>query len=533
MNILVTALSLYRDSIPEEYILTKDGQEYRVTGRQTNEPVPKALHLYLQKCRQSLDKIILLCTPAALAADESGKCAADKFRDAMAAAGISAEIHNLSLNEMADSRAIYNASLELLELCRSLPEPTLYIDSTGGFRDAMMFLISMMQLLKEENFRIADVFYTIYDRNMPAPYPIVSRMDAYRVYDLISGYESLNTYGDPRKLKEYFANKPISDQAKNILNTLQSVYQELQLCRVTQSNTALLRLSNLLEQYTPGDSSFDRVVELAQAKYGGIRDGFTYPDYIKWYFNHGYIPQTLAFFYETLPDILVSNHILYPSAKLTETLQKSHNSLVSSRNERYTFINTYFKETYQSFKMKVTNAKEEVLSLAHAGNIAVEDLELSEAGKKLRAGMRYAMLGKLDRRQLEKPEAAAFIRALQSEKTPELRSAEDLWQHSDTQTIYRKIAANQKLLCILYDIDQEDKEMTDAEHAQLIVDAADGKDIFLGENVDPQILVKLLEKYFFLKKQRNSILHVGPNSASHKTLLKNIAEAITLMEEVI
>ncbi len=533
MNILVTALSLYRDSKPEEYVLTKNGREYRVTGQQTNEPLPKALQLYLQQKGQALDKIILLCTPAAMAAGESGNSAADKFRDAMASAGICPEIHTLKLNEMADSRAIYNASLELLELCRPYSEPELYIDSTGGFRDAMMFLISMMQLLKGENFRIADVFYTVYDRNMPAPYPIVSRMDAYQVYDLISGYEALNTYGDPRKLKEYFATRPISDQAKNILNTLQSVYQELQLCRVAQSNTALLRLSGLLEQYIPGDSAFDRVVELAQTKYGGIQDGFTYPDYIKWYYSHGYIPQTLAFFYETLPDILVSNRILYPSAKLTATLQKNHTSQVSSRNERYSFINTYFKETYHSFKVKVANAKEEVLSLAHAGNIAEDQLGLTEAGKKLRTGVRYAMLGKQDRRLLDKPEAAALIRALQSEKTPELRSAEDLWQHTDTQTVYSKIAANQKLLCVLYGIDQEEKELTDAEHARLIVDSADGKDIFLGENVNPQTLVKLLEKYFYLKKQRNSILHVGQDSASHKTLLKNIAEAITLMDEVI
>lgn len=237
MNILVTALSLYRDSQSEEYVLAKDGREYRVTGQQTNEPVPKALQLYLQQKGQHLDKIILLCTPAALAAGEGGKSAVDKFCAAMTSAGIGSEIHTLNLEEMADSRTIYTASLELLELCHPFSEPELYIDSTGGFRDAMMFLISMMQLLKGENFRIADVFYTIYDRNIPAPHPIVSRMDAYQVYDLISGYEALNTYGDPRKLTEYFTTRPISDHAKNILNALQSVYQELQLCRCQLQRT--------------------------------------------------------------------------------------------------------------------------------------------------------------------------------------------------------------------------------------------------------------------------------------------------------
>lgn len=533
MNILVTALSLYKDSKSEEYILSREGRDYRVTGQQTNEPVPKALQLYLQRKGQGLDKIILLCTPAALKSDGSEKCAADKFRDAMASAGIRSEIHTLSLNEMADSQAIYNTSLDLLELCRQFPEPELYIDSTGGFRDAMMFLISMMQLLKEENFRIADVFYSVYDRNAPAPHPIVSRMDSYRVYDLISGYEALNTYGDPRKLKEYFTGRPISDQAKNILNTLHSVYQELQLCRVAQSNAALLRLSSLLEQYTPGDSAFDRVVELAQTKYGGIRDGFTYPDYIKWYFNHGYIPQTLAFIYETLPDILVSNRILYPSADLAAHLQEKYHSHVSSRNELYSFINQYFKDTRSPFAVKLREAKAELDSLANAGNIALDELMLSDTGKQLYNGLRYAMLGKLDSRQLEKPEAAALIRVLRAEKTPDLRSPEDLWNHTSTKKVYKKIAANEKVICALYGIDFTEKELTDEEHARLIVASADGKDIFLGENVNPQALEKLLEKYFYLKQQRNSVLHVGQDSASHKTLLKNIKEAITLMDEVI
>lgn len=527
MNILVTALSLYRDSKPEEYVLSKDSREYRVTGQQTNEPVPMALQQYLQRKGQTLDKIILLCTPAALAADKNGKSAADKFCAAMDSAGICPDIHTLKLNEMADSQAIYNTSLELLELCRPFSEPELYIDSTGGFRDAMMFLISMMQLLKGENFRIIDVFYTIYDRNTPAPYPIVSRMDAYQVYDLISGYEALNTYGDPRKLKEYFATRPISDQARNILNTLQSIYQELQLCRVAQSNSALLQLSGLLEQYTPGDSAFDRVVELAQTKYGGIQDGFTYHEYIKWYFNHGYIPQTLAFFYETLPDMLVSQRILYPSAKLAAQLKQKHRSQVGSRREPYIFINQHFKGTRSTYAQKAASAKAEIASLANA-----EQSELTEAGKRLYAGVRYAMLGKQDHRLLNKSEAATLIRILEANKTPNLRGIEDLWKCKNAKEVYEKISGNNKVVCALYEIDEEEKVLTDAELAQLIVDSADGKNIFLGENVNPQVLVSLLEKYFYLKQQRNSVLHVGEDSASHETLLKNIAEAISLMDEV-
>lgn len=530
MNILVTALSLYNNSKCEKYSFTKDGFACQVTGNHTNEPVPKALQLYLREKGQQLDEIILLCTPATLCPDETGKNSFDKFTEAVTESGIHSTFHIITLNELADSQSIYNASIELLQLCRTYKEPALYIDSTGGFRDAMMFLISMMQLLKEENFSIEDVFYTVYDRNTTEIHPILSRMDAYRVYDLISGYDELNTYGDPRKLINYFSSKATDDYANKILEALNLVYQEMQLCRVAQSNCALLNLSCVLEEYTPNGSAFDRVVELAQKKYGGIKDGFTYQDYIKWYFNHGYIPQTLAFFYEMLPDMLVSNRILYPGEKLTLDLQQSHTSQVSSRNETYTFINTYFKETYHPFKIKVSNARNEVLTLAEN---SADINELSENGKKLYEGIECIMLGKLDPKILKRPAADKVLSVLKSENIRDIACAADLWKNKGTDKIYNRIAANQKLLCAFYNIDQEEINMSDRTHAELIVSCADNKDIFIKEDVNPDALTDLLENYFYLKKQRNSILHVGQDSASLDTLIKNIENAITLMDEVI
>lgn len=526
MNILVSALSLYKASAPAEYVLTRDSRDYRITARQTNEPVPMALQAYLQRHSNNLDAIVLLCTPATLLPNDEGKNSVEELTEALAAANLRPEIHTLQLQEMADSRAIYNASLELLELCRRFDFPELYIDSTGGFRDSMMFLLSMMQLLKGENFRIADVLYTVYDRNTPAPYPIVSRMDSYKVYDLISGYEALNTYGDPRKLKEYFADKPISDQAKNILNALQSVYQEMQLCRVAQSNSALLRLSALLESYEKGDSSFDRVVELAQTKYGGVRDAITYPDYIKWYYSHGYIPQTLAFFYETLPDLLVERGILYPSSRLIKCL-KNFPENRSTRTAHYHFLNAH------PGRILAALARAEVLDLAHAVEIPVEQLGLSKTTLKLRDALTYARFGLKDPRHLERPEAKYLRDALAQGQATRIRRLEDLNNFKLNQEILEEMAKSDRLLRALYGIPYDDHDLTEQEHAQRLLEAVDGLNISLGEGVDRDKLAALLEKYFYLKAQRNSVLHVGQESASHKTLLKNIREAIALMDEVV
>ncbi len=533
MNILVSAMSLYTHPEEKEYLLQKEGREIRVSACQTNEPVPKALSLYLSKKGEALDQIVLLCTPAALSFDANGKSAVDYFKNAMRSSGIDAEIHTLLLNEKADSESIYFTGLELTTLCRTFSDPKLYIDSTGGFRDAMMFLISMMQLLKEEKIQIADVFYTVLDRKVASPHPIVSRMDAYRVYDLISGYEDLKTYGDPTKLKEYFSAKDLSAEAAKILDALQSVYHEMKLCRVAQTNSALLRLSRLLEEYTPAENAFDRVVELAETKYGGIRDGFTYPDYIKWYYAHGYVPQTLAFFYETLPEILVSGKILYYGNHLKEVLQKDFVSNVPHRKEPYSFFNSYFKKTFGSYQGKVRKAKKEVLSLANADSIPIEQLSLSESGKKLYEGLRYCLLGKHHLQLLKKPEASFLLEVLQNGKMKGFERAEDLWNFDNTKKILERIAGNEKMLCALYGIAREEKELTDREHARLILASIDGKNTFLKEGVSEEVLGNLLEKYFYLKHQRDSVLHVGQDSASPKTLRKQIAEAISLMEEIL
>lgn len=533
MNILVSAMSLYTRPEEAEYVLRKEGKEYRVRACQTNEPVPKALSLYLAKNGEALDHVALLCTPAAIAPDQSGKSAVDSFREAMLSAGIHAEIHTFLLNEKANSEDIYFSGSELISLCRSFPDPTLYIDSTGGFRDAMMFLISMMQLLKEENLKIADVFYTVFDRKAVSPHPIVSRMDAYRVYDLISGYEDLNIYGDPTKLKSYFSEKEISQEANSILNTLHSVYHEMKLCRVAQTNAALLRLSRLLEAYTPSGGSFDRVVELAEKKYGGIRDGFTYPDYIKWYYTHGYVPQTLSFFYETLPEILVGEKILYYGKHLQEVLQKEFVSNVPYRKEAYSFFNSYFKKTFGSYQGKVEKARFEVSSLAKADTIPIKEIELSKEAEALYEGLRFLLFAKHDPSLLKKPQAAFLLSVLKNGKMKGLQSVEDLWNLGSTEKILERIAQNPKMLCELYGIDRKEKEITDREHARLILRSIDGKNTFVKEGVDLEALENLLEKYFYLKRQRDSVLHVGQDSASPNTLRKNIAEAISLMNEVL
>ena len=74
--------------------------------------------------------------------------------------------------------------------------------------------------------------------------------------------------------------------------------------------------------------------------------------------------------------------------------------------------------------------------------------------------------------------------------------------------------------------------LDEGRHAELIMNSVDGRNSFLGPTVDRAALTALLKEYFFLRSQRNSVLHVGSHSISYNKLVNHITEAIRLMDQV-
>lgn len=533
MNVLITALSLYGISKENEYIFNIDNKEFKVFGNHTNEPVPKALQLYLNSKGQDLNKIIVLCTAAALNKGVDGLSSYQKFQNSMQEffKNKMPEFVIIHLNDMPDSADIYTSGIEIADLLKDYISPKVYLDSTGGFRDSMMFFIAIMQLLSKKGIAVKDVLYTVYDKSLAAPYKIISRKDAYSVYDLVSGIEELKSFGDPTKVMAYFRDRKLDNVSKEILETLKVISTEMQLCRVEQSKDALLKLSQLLKKYQKNGSLFDSVVDVAERKYGGVGEDLSELDYIKWYFDHGYISQTLAFFYETLPDILVGNKIIYPSESITNYFG-TKTRLLMRRQWNYAFINSFFKEHYLPEKIQLQNAKEELTYLLGVSRgEELEEIKLSETAQKVKRAIEYVSVYRQNKEAppKETEEYLWFASALKEAQDIE---SEDILSKTATSN-FKRIYNNNIIIRSLYGIEKPEADTPPDKMAKLIISAIDNKDIFVKEGLSVEKLQQLLEKYFYLKEQRNSVLHVNDRSASPEVLSENLLEAICLLEEVL
>lgn len=514
-NILVTALSLYRDGASE---MTYTYRHHAVLGAQTNEPVVRLLAELLAEREEKLEQIIALCTPAVL---ESGSY--DAF---CRMAGVPCSC--VLLEELPSSESIFRAGSEIVSLVGGAAR--VYLDSTGGFRDAMMAVIAAMQMLKEREIQVEDVFYCVFDRNRKPPYPIVSRKDTYAVYDLVSGIDELRQYGSVSKLNRYFEGRMLPPEQKRILEVLGEVYEEMQLCRPEQSRDAILRLNQLLCRFPGGeDPAFRAVLETAEAKYAGLDERMGHLDYMKWYFSNGYIAQTLAYFYETLPDLLVEHRIIYADpAEVEKHLDKSA-SVVDRRGWNYFFINQYFRNVRNPGKRLLTAARQEVEAIG-----AGEAASLSETGMKLQRALHLVERIRTEKKNAlkAKPEYRWLLESMRRAESGTLVQESDLFSRSGTQSICNVIATNPRLIRQLYGLADE-REMDDAALAELILSEVDGTTVFLGDQVEPEALQTVLEDYFYLKRQRNRVLHVNDHGESPACLKARLEEAINRVEDLL
>lgn len=535
LNVLVTALSLYgKNDSEHRYTYKANGKEYIVTGTHTNEPVPKALSLCLKEQGKQLDKIIILCTPAVLKPLDGCVSSLERFKQTLSNyfETQSEDLFEcIAIPDMPDSAQLFSASLQIVDsLKKLLPNVSVYLDSTGGFRDAMMSIISTMQLLKDSGIQVADVFYTVFDRDRTEPYEIVSRKESYSVYELVSGMDELRKYGNVSRLLGVFADRGVTNPQQRILDALADVYTELQLCRVEQSKNALLRLNVLLSSYCPDGSVFDTVVSTAKEKYEGIGETTAYEDYIKWYYEHGYVAQTLAFFYETLPDIFSQKGILKAGKDLQLQYSEKINSLVERRKWNYFFINTYFKEHYDPAKVAVAEAREQIELLI---NDSVKNL--TKDAESLKEAVEFAVALKKDSR-LSKNTPKSYknlIYVLEQANINNFNSEEMLLGKKNAKSIYNTIKSNPAIIKPLFSIDIESDKDTPEGLADLIVSSIDGVDSIVNPNVDITTLKALLTDYFYLKDQRNSVLHVETRSASPDVLDERIKMAIKRLDTVI
>ena len=269
----------------------------------------------------------------------------------------------------------------------------LYIDTTGGFRNAAMIFLILGRIMSYLGIEVADVFYTSWKDGDCSVHPI---KDTYELLDLVAGFEEFKLYGSAKKLNAHFKanqvdengqeNSDAENREKNnssiheLLSAMDSFSEAINISSRGSFEKSIKRLdeSLALVRSTTDDMStnkdFDQeLVELLQdpieESYDILLDHHRNNTsdelaYIDWCLDHDYLQQALTLFCEYVPEYAIQKGIIEVDAtRLSAEDEETANEIYDTADLRSTpmrVFNAINKARGQNAIFGSEGAKEEL-----------------------------------------------------------------------------------------------------------------------------------------------------------------------------
>lgn len=199
----------------------------------------------------------------------------------------------------------------------------LYIDTTGGLRNAAMIFLIIGRIMSYLDIEVADVLYTSWKSGVCTVNGI---KDIYDLLDLISGFEEFLMFGSAKKLNDYYKTADLSNQLSLSQDTLDDVLKgmdqfadAINISRRGDFEKALQQLSQCLSKIDSEEltgSSFNHSLirllgEPIKKSYTSLVDeNKDALSYVEWCLERDYIQQALTLFKECVPQFLVDKGLV-------------------------------------------------------------------------------------------------------------------------------------------------------------------------------------------------------------------------------
>lgn len=263
---------------------------------------------------------------------------------------------------------------EIVAYKKTLPASSkirLYIDTTGGFRNAAMIFLILGRIMSYLGIEVADVFYTSWKQGNCSVHPI---KDTYELLDLVAGFEEFKLYGSAKKLNAHFkANQVDEDGLENsdagnrennnssiheLLSAMDSFSEAINISSRGSFEKSIKRLDEslaLVRSTTDNPSAnknFDQeLVELLQdpieKSYDTLLDHHRNNTsdelaYIDWCLDHDYLQQALTLFCEYVPEYALEKGIIeIDAAKLSAEDEETANEIYNTADLRSTSMRVF------------------------------------------------------------------------------------------------------------------------------------------------------------------------------------------------
>ncbi len=293
-----------------------------VQGLQTNEAPVK----YLLKKYPDVSEILCLVTPACLEApEETPKEAPEevaeeapeeapkkeqtawaRFCETIQGTGSKAECTLIQFSEENPSlESVKKILPDILKRTNQCDE--ILLETTGGFRDTMMYLMLISRALTYKGVNTACAVYS----NLQTK-EVEDVTEILQVFDLIDGMQNLTSFGNVRKLQEYYKNSK-DEKIKSLLTASNQLWEYITLCRPNAVPEQIEKFNQALDALdapdTP-DAEEHCSDPLLKALLPAFRNSFegemTLPHLIKWCVNNDMVQQALTLYRQCIPDYILN-----------------------------------------------------------------------------------------------------------------------------------------------------------------------------------------------------------------------------------
>ncbi len=206
------------------------------------------------------------------------------------------------------------------------PNSRLYIDTQGGSRSDMFFLLSIVRLLKIRGISPDRILLCDYNPNETA-HPVYDKKKEYSVFDLPSGIDEFINYAKAKQLKKFFTDSGATSNEfiRETLEIIEDIANAIQICNMEEFRSSLNRLREKCEKKENANNVlFKYVLDEIQNDYEELLKpgGDTFLNIINWCIRKEFYQQALTLLENDTINFLCQNKFIN-AEKIIDAFQES------------------------------------------------------------------------------------------------------------------------------------------------------------------------------------------------------------------
>lgn len=175
----------------------------------------------------------------------------------------------------------------------------IWLEITGGFRNANMYLLLISRVLSYCGFPTKGA---VYSNNSVDPHRIEDITGIINLFDLVNGMQELTSLGNVRTLQKYYGDHVQDARMGNLIASMKNLSESIALCRTEQISESMQQFNTAL------DAAKDHTNPLMRNMLRAFRSTFgkemNVPAHIEWCIRNDMLQQALTVYTEKIPGYL-------------------------------------------------------------------------------------------------------------------------------------------------------------------------------------------------------------------------------------